>query len=356
MNMKSYNLIRRTMLQFFACTVAIFLLMTPVFYLLTKYFYAEDVMALLQAIERHERLPDVDLEEDIIVSISAHFSLTFIVLFIAFLIMVHFVTKRLWQPFDDSLAKAERFNVAESKMPHFEASNVTEFNRLNDSLVRLMIKSRKSYRIMKEFAENASHELQTPLAVTRSKLDLLLQEQLTPQQLELVADMYQINSRMEHLNRNLLLLAKIDGLQYEERKTIDLEEFVRGLMPAYSLLRADEKIEFAPAGSSDMTVSANPTLLESLINNLVVNAIRNTPAGEVAIATSAGPKLSVSNTATNGPLDPAKIFSRFRTTGNGGTGLGLPIAKAICEYHGWQLDYSYAAGRHVFTITMSAAK
>lgn len=356
MNMKSHNLIRRTMLQFFACTVAVFLLMAPVFYLLTKYFYAEDVMALLQAIERHERLPDVDLEEDIIVSITAHFSLTFIMLFIAFLIMVHFVTKRLWQPFDDSLAKAERFNVAESEMPHFEASNVTEFNRLNDSLARLMIKSRKSYRIMKEFAENASHELQTPLAVTRSKLDLLLQEQLTPQQLELVADMYQINSRMEHLNRNLLLLAKIDGLQYEERKTIHLEEFVSGLMQSYSLLRTDEKVEFMSTGSSDMTISANPTLLESLINNLVVNAIRNTPTGVVAIIASAGPKLSVSNTATGSALDPTKIFSRFRTAGKGGTGLGLPIAKAICEYHGWQLDYKYVDGRHVFTIAMNAPK
>lgn len=356
MIMKSHSLIRKTMAQFFAYTAGLFMLMTPVFYFLTKYFYAENLMNVLQAIERHERIPDLDLEEDIIAGMMIHLVLIFTILLIALFIIMRFATKRLWKPFDDSLEKTERYSVTQSELPDFKASDVTEFNRLNESLTRLMTKSRKAYSIQKEFAENASHELQTPLAVTRSKLDLLVQENLTPGQLELVSDMYQINSRMEHLNRNLLLLAKIDGLFYEQREKLHLEEFIEKLMPSYQLLRTNSSVDFAPDAKFNSIIEANQSLLECLTNNLVVNAIRNTSTGNIIISTAPGPSLIVKNTATGKALDPIKIFDRFRSDGNRGTGLGLPIAKAISDYHGWGINYSCSDGYHIFTVTMNPPK
>lgn len=84
-----------------------------------------------------------------------------------------------------------------------------------------MHKSLDSYRVQKEFTENASHELQTPLAIFQSKLDLLLQQQeLTESQAEIIQDLYQMTSRISRLNRNLLLLAKIDNAQFAKSENI----------------------------------------------------------------------------------------------------------------------------------------
>ena len=349
------------MSRFFTCAALIFLLAVPVFYLLTKYFYAEDLMDVIEAVERGKRLPDLDLERDIVAGMVMQLSLTFAVLCAALYITVRYASRRLWKPFDDSLAKAERFNLTEGDIPRLEASEITEFNRLNGSLSRLMIKSRKAYRIQKEFAENASHELQTPLAVARGKLDLLMQEALTPRQLALVADLYRLNSRMEHLNRNLLLLAKIENSQYEQREEVRPGEFIAGLLPSYRLLRPDGGVTFAADGAADMCVSANPALFECMINNLVVNAIRHSgPGDDIDIRISSGPTVAVSNPAPDGPLDPEKIFGRFltaagRTVPGGGTGLGLAIVKAICDYHGWHVAYTCTGGRHRFTVSMTPA-
>lgn len=122
--------------------------------------------------------------------------------------MMRFITHRLWLPFDDTLQKTEQFNLAQSAVPQFQKTEIKEFARLNNSLAKLMQKDKEIYRIQKEFTENASHELQTPISIIRSKLDLLMQEELDERSMSLVSDLYDLNTRMEHLNRNLLLLAK----------------------------------------------------------------------------------------------------------------------------------------------------
>ena len=227
-----------------------------------------------------------------------------------------------------------------------------EFSRLNDSLQRLMRKNKETYRIQKEFTENASHELQTPLAVIRSKLDLLMQEDLTERQLHLVSDMYQLNTRMGRLNRNLLLLAKIENSQYGQMKTIRLKIFLQDLLPSWHLLQGNREVRMECDGDSDLTIRANPVLFESLVNNLVVNAIRHTASGGICIHLYGSPMLEVSNPADGGSLDPGEIFRRFRSgeSRKSGTGLGLAIVKAICDFHGWKIKYAFRGSRHVFSV------
>lgn len=349
--MKQKSLIQKTLLQFLICTALIFVLTTPLFYLLTKYFYAEDLIDVIEAVEKNQAIPQLDLESDIIAGVMIQFTMTFLLLSIAFFITMRFITRRMWRPFDDTLRKAEQFNLAQSEVPEFLPTDILEFSRLNGSLGRLMRKNKDTYLIQKEFTENASHELQTPLAVTRSKLDLLMQEELSMQQLKLVEELYQLNTRMGHLNRNLLLLAKIENAQYNTQETICLPKFIETLLPSYQLLSGNCSITLENAGETELTVSANSVLLECLINNLVINAIRHTGAGDIRIITGNGPLLEVSNPADGEPLNAEQIFSRFHSgdTRNG-TGLGLAIVKAICDFHGWEIEYLYTHNRHIFKI------
>lgn len=355
--MKKKSLINKTLWQFMICTAIIFALMTPLFYMLTKYFYAEDLIEVIQAVERGNEIPKLDLERDIMAGVMIQYFLTFLLLALAMFVTVRFITRRLWQPFDDTLNKAERFNLAQSDAPDFTPTDISEFSRLNDSLGRLMQKNKETYRIQKEFTENASHELQTPLAVTRCKLDLLMQQDLSQQQLELVSDLYQLNTRMGYLNRNLLLLAKIENSQYNQYESIRLCDFIEKLLPSYNLLKESCPVTLDCRNCHNDLINANPILLECLINNLVVNAIRHTDGGDILVSVSDAGSLEVSNPVTDGPLDASEIFNRFRSGASKttGTGLGLAIVKAICDFHRWNIIYNYIDSHHYFKVYMKNA-
>ncbi len=347
------SLIHKTMMQYFICTVVMFLLMAPMFYLLTKHFYAEDLIDLIESVRKGKGIPELDLEEDIMAGVMLQFILIFAVLSMAMYVTVRFITRRLWLPFDDTLAKTESFKLTQKDVPVFRKTDITEFNRLNDSLRSLISKNLDIYRIQKEFTENASHELQTPLAVTRSKLDLLLQENLSERQYELVSELYDLNTRMGHLNRNLLLLAKIENEQYVSTEAIAIRSFVENLIPSYNLLKAGCRVMLDDGKEEEWIVNANPILLECLLNNLVVNAIRHTDKGTVEVRLCGKGKIAVINPGDS-PLDAESVFQRFKSgdSNKNGSGLGLAIVKAICEFHGWKVTYSHVQGHHEFTVTV----
>ncbi len=348
------SLLQKTLMQFFVRSVVLFLLMAPVFYLLTKSFYAEDMIDIIQAVERGDGIPKLDMEEDIMEGMMLQFLLIFMVISVSLFITVRFITQRLWQPFDDTLKKAERFELGQAEIPTFQATDIKEFARLNHTLTELMRKDQEAYRIQKEFTENASHELQTPLAVTRSKLDLLMQEDLDEQTMRIVSDLYDLNTRMGYLNRNLLLLAKIENAQYTGKKEVDLHAFIQRLLPGFLTLQDRYPLRFHDDRKHPSTLYCNAILLESLLNNLVVNAIRHThkPDGEILLMLE-DHKITISNTADDGALDSENLFRRFRSADvkDNGNGLGLSIVKAICDFHGWSVHYEYTAGAHHFIVS-----
>ena len=164
------------------CMIVVFVLAIPLFYVLTKHFYAEDMLEIVTSVQQGNGIPPLDLEEDIIEGLVLQLVLIFIMVGVSIYITLRFVTRRLWQPFDDTLTKADNFNLSQDDVPHFADTDVVEFDRLNRRMGELMAKNKKIYRAQKEFTENASHELQTPIAVIRSKLDLLMQEELGERQ------------------------------------------------------------------------------------------------------------------------------------------------------------------------------
>lgn len=338
--------------QFAACIAVLLLLATPLFYFLTKHYYAEDMIDIIEAVGQGQPIPALDLEEDIMHGIMIQFGVITVVLAVAIVLTVRFISRRLWKPFDETLLRIEGFRLEDGKLPVLPESDVEEFARLNRTLTALMEGSLASYRMQKEFTENASHELQTPLAVFQSKLDLLLQQpRLSEQQAEIIQGLYENVTRLSRLNRNLLLLAKIDNRQYGQMEDINLARFLEEQTPFLKSIAGDIFF-YEELANSSLTVRANRTLLESLVNNLMVNAVRyNRPGGEIYLTVS-GRKLTISNTSDELALDGRQVFNRFYRPSEKvkGNGLGLAIVRAICKYHGWTVGYRYEEDMHCFTV------
>lgn len=357
--MKTRSLLSKTLLQFALCTAAIFALTAPLFYLLTKHFYAEDMIDIILSVERGEGIPPLDLERDIMEGMMLQFLLIFLVVSLSLFITMRFITHRLWIPFDDTLRKAEQFNLTQDTLPRFMPTNIREFVRLNRSLDALMRKDCETFRIQKEFTENASHELQTPLAVICSKLDLLMQENLTERQMILVSDLYELTVRMGHLNRNLLLLAKIENVQYAATEEVDVVSLLSQSLPFYETLQSGVTLHVEDRRMNHRTMlRANTVLLDCLMKNLIVNAIRHSASGcEIQIIVE-DERLTVGNVSADGePLDEKTLFRRFRSgdVKQKGNGLGLSIVKAVCDLHHWTVAYRFEAGKHCFSVCFQSA-
>ena len=347
------SLLQKSLTRFTICTVIIFILATPLFYLLTKNFYAEDLKEIIDAAQSGVPLPKTDFERDMLAGIVLQFGLIMGVLLVSLILMLKLISKQLWAPFDDTLKRIEHFSLEKGTLPQFTKSNIEEFNRLNSVLTHLIENNLRSYKMQKEFTENASHELQTPLAVFQAKLDLLLQQpELTEQQAEIVQSLYEVSARLTRLNKNLLLLAKIDNRQYTQMELIDVVQIIEKVLPLLNgftqgiTIRKDMQVD-------SLTIQANRTLLESLINNLVVNAVRHNIAdGEISIIIKPN-QLIISNTSSEGMLDKELLFERFHRPSERmkGNGLGLAIAKAICNLHGWEIEYQYRVGMHEFMVS-----
>lgn len=343
------TLLHKTSDRIIVSITTVFILTAPLFYLITRYFYAEDMIDIIESVERGKGLPSsFDLEQDIIAGVMIQYFLIFAVIALSLLIAIRFSLHNLWHPFENTLKSMEQFKVTDKMLPALENGDIKEFSRLNDALTKLMQRNSETYRQQKEFTENASHELQTPLAVMRSRLDLLLQRNLDKETIDAINELYNANRRMERLNRELLLLAKIDNDQFVANTKVDMVSIIRYI--ADSLTSLGYKIN-ATLPEAEFVITGSRTLSESLINNLVTNAVRN--SGQVDISLTHG-KLVVSNPSNNGEeLDRSKLFRRFASNGTKGNGLGLAIAKAICDVHRWDIKYDFVSGNHLFIVEMS---
>lgn len=299
-------------------------------------------------------LIETNMEEidETILAIASVTIFFFIVLLAGFIYLNRKTSLRVWRPFYDTLASAHAFRLEGGKPAALPESQVTEFADLNKSLDRLMEASLASYKQQKEFTENASHELQTPLAVVKTKLDLLLQSRSLDQpQMQILEDAYQAINRVTRINKNLLLLAKIEHAQFDNQQDIS----VAGLLAELSAQFADR---FESSGIrytqhvDEMTLQANPMLLEILLTNLLVNALRYTPSGGSVSVRADQRKLIFANTGISS-LNEQNLFRRFAQASHehAGSGLGLAIAREICERYGWQIAYDFDCGHHHFTVS-----
>lgn len=265
------------------------------------------------------------------------------------------VLKKLWRPFYHSMEVLQHFSLARSQPLQLPSTGTDEFDFMNSILQQTTQKAGQDYLVLKSFTENAAHELQTPLAIIQSKLDVLIQDEpLSPQQGQAVQAAYEAIQRLTHLNQSLLLLAKIENRQFSATQPINLQQSVTQKIAQLEELAAAQSVQLT-SGLQPVTLQLNPALLDILLNNLLGNAIRHTrPGGSIHLELQ--PRaLVIRNTAREQSLNAAQLFTRFykEQAGSAGTGLGLSIASQICLVSGFTLSYAFEDNYHVFTVLFS---
>lgn len=290
--------------------------------------------------------------EGMVFSIAGMFLFIIIMLLIGIIWISKATAAKIWSPFYNTLNQIQDFEIDKNKPPHFIPTDIDEFDRLNKSLERLIEKNTAIYKSQREFVENAAHELQTPLALFQTKIDTLTQLDLNEEQSLLVASLNTDVSRLNRLNKNLLLLSKIDNESFLEKSDIVLNDYINKHLDFFTEQANAKNLTIITEFTSTLSLTGNPALTEVLINNLFLNAIRHNEKNGKIIITTLNNELIFANTGQNSPLKIEKLFNRFSKTNpsSQGNGLGLAIIKKITELNHWQINYSFQDNLHHFSV------
>lgn len=261
------------------------------------------------------------------------------------------LTKKIWRPFYDMLYKLKQYDINNHKNVDLGHSKINEFEDMRQTIVQLLSRNHKVYLSQKEFTENASHEMQTPLAVAAVKLDLLMQtENISKEQADLIEEVINSTHQLSQLNRSLLLLAKIENDQFREITTIPVGKTIRTIAARLQELSTEKELVITEQ-IEEFELEANVVQIDILLSNLLSNAIRHSAPKSAIVVMVANNGVTISNPGQ--PLrNPDKIFDRFQrdVTQSSGSGIGLALVSRICELNRYQLSYHYKDAHHYFQI------
>ncbi len=276
---------------------------------------------------------------------------------IVFLLAVYFLYRyffgRIWSEFFVTIDKIQHFDISSPEKLDFSESMIIEFNQLNQVLKRMIDKISSDFQGLRDFTGNLTHEMQTPLAIIRSKTDLLLQDQNTNEnQMHLAGEINNETMRLSKLIKALTLFTKLEHNQFPDKQLIDIEKLIHSKLEIFE--------DFIDAGSiaanfevkGNPKLSMSPELADILFTNLVKNAIRhNITNGSLSIELSAN-RLLIKNTGPALHFDPNLLFERFSKASQNSEslGIGLSLARKICDYYGFEIKYGYGDGVHEIIV------
>lgn len=277
----------------------------------------------------------------------------YILLIISIIIINNFILKKLWQPFYTFLEQLKLYKIDDSKPLSKTKTNIQEFKDLQQSIDEMTQRSVNTYNRQKEFTENAAHELQTPLAIARNKIELLFEENnLTESQAQKLTEIFQVLQRLTRLNKSLLLLSKIENKQIMEVQVVNFNELVKQNIEDLKEIASFKNIEIVVDEKASLVREMEKSYAQILVTNLLKNALyHNIDNGKIKILIDAQ-QLSISNTGNEVKLDKNKIFNRFQkyNSSANSTGLGLAIVKAIATLYGLEINYDYQDKNHYFQL------
>ena len=336
-----------------------------VFYDATVYIELEDEDEPVRVMCTAFRMPDGQYYElklmisilerdDMVEAMLWYLGALFLLFLICTSIGIQLVLKGVFRPLHRLLDWLHCIQPGKEVPPLDNPTKIREFRQLSDAALDMGNRSYKAYEEQKQFIENASHELQTPLAIVRGKVELLAEsEGMTEQQMEQLDEIYATLGRAVKLNKSLLLLSRIENGQYTEMEDVSVDEILDELLPdlmdiyEHKQVRLIRKREEQP-----FIIRCNHSLAQILVSNLVKNSLlHNREGGELQVLTTPT-SLVIKNTG-DVPLDGEKLFRRFYHGMDGkkdSTGLGLAIARSIALSSSLKLTYEWQDGMHTFRL------
>lgn len=336
-----------------------------VFYNATVYIELEDEDEPVRVMCTAFRMPDGQYYElklmisilerdDMVEAMLWYLGALFLLFLICTSIGIQLVLKGVFRPLHRLLDWLHCIQPGKEVPPLDNPTKIREFRQLSDAALDMGNRSYKAYEEQKQFIENASHELQTPLAIVRGKVELLAEsEGMTEQQMEQLDEIYATLGRAVKLNKSLLLLSRIENGQYTEMEDVSVDEILDELLPdlmdiyEHKQVRLIRKREEQP-----FIIRCNHSLAQILVSNLVKNSLlHNREGGELQVLTTPT-SLVIKNTG-DVPLDGEKLFRRFYHGMDGkkdSTGLGLAIARSIALSSSLKLTYEWQDGMHTFRL------
>lgn len=336
-----------------------------VFYDATVYIELEDEDEPVRVMCTAFRMPDGQYYElklmisilerdDMVEAMLWYLGALFLLFLICTSIGIQLVLKGVFRPLHRLLDWLHCIQPGKEVPPLDNPTKIREFRQLSDAALDMGNRSYKAYEEQEQFIENASHELQTPLAIVRGKVELLAEsEGMTEQQMEQLDEIYATLGRAVKLNKSLLLLSRIENGQYTEMEDVSVDEILDELLPdlmdiyEHKQVRLIRKREEQP-----FIIRCNHSLAQILVSNLVKNSLlHNREEGELQVLTTPT-SLVIKNTG-DVPLDGEKLFRRFYHGMDGkkdSTGLGLAIARSIALSSSLKLTYEWQDGMHTFRL------
>lgn len=297
--------------------------------------------------------------DEILEGIVNSLAVTLMLLLVFVWIASRQMSKQILSNFSQTLRTIQSFNLKQKHPMKLAETRTQEFRELNKFLEKMTNKALDDYRSLKEFSENASHELQTPLSIIRGKLELLLETDIDEHQAALIESVQNSAQKLSAINQSLALLTKLENQEYQMNQKIDFSALVQNSIASFRELIEMKSIKLTSEIENDVYVNLNPVLADILFTNLISNAIRHNYVSDGTInvsLTSSG--LIVSNTGETLKVPPVELFKRFKKAkqSSDSTGLGLAIVKQICDLGNFTVSYDHTENLHVVKISLLPVK
>ncbi|MEI6852771.1 MAG: HAMP domain-containing sensor histidine kinase, partial [Bacteroidota bacterium] len=290
---------------------------------------------------------------DLISDILLLMSFLFVSLLIILMLVNFFISRKLLAPFYTTMGIIKNYEVTKSQSLNLPETNTKEFALLNEVLNIMSKKIHSDFLSLKEFTENASHEMQTPLSIIKAKLELLIQDEtLSCEQLKLIQSISESATRLSKMSRALVLITRIESLQFKETRPVNVNQSLDKLLENFTELIHEKGIEVSKEYKNQLIVTINPMLVEILLTNLLSNAIKHNLSSGKIIINIVGRELIIINTGKDLDNEPDELFGRFIKDKSkpDSLGLGLSIVKKIVETNKMRIDYSFDKGYHILHV------
>ena len=275
------------------------------------------------------------------------------------------ISKYILAPFKRTMRMIQSFDLKQKEPIHLPRTRTSEFRELNEFLTKMTDKAREDYQSLKEFTENASHELQTPTAIIRGKLDLLMESEIRDEQAILIAEMQNALERLSRIHSSLTLLTKLENQEYEAKEPVCISRLMREALNAFTELMQMKSLTLNADIADKIYIPLHVSLADLLLTNLISNAIRhNAPANDqnFILVSLTREGLVIANTGREPQIPTIELFERFKkgNPGSDSIGIGLAIVRQICDMSHFDIIYQFRSGLHIVAISfqprLSASK